>query len=64
MGNKILGKRSRNFYKGLNDRQLSYIKEKFSTISKNNALDRDMFMNEYKLSVTLVDKFFEFVDFD
>jgi hypothetical protein len=29
MGNKILGKRSRSFYKGFNAAQLDYIKEKF-----------------------------------
>lgn len=58
MGNKILGKRSRNYYKGLNQRQLTYAKEKFSTISKNDTLDRNLFMNEYKLSKTLVDRFF------
>lgn len=29
MGNKILGKRSRNFYKGFNERQLNYLRDKF-----------------------------------
>ena len=29
MGNQILGKRSRNFYRGFNKRQLSYLKQKF-----------------------------------
>ena len=29
MGNQILGRRSRNFYRGFNKRQLSYLKQKF-----------------------------------
>lgn len=64
MGNKILGKRSRNFYKGLNERQINYIKEKFLTISKKDILDKELFMNEYKLSDILFHKFLEFVDYD
>ncbi len=40
MGNKILGKRSRNYFRGLNERQLNYVKEKFSTISKSGLLDK------------------------
>jgi hypothetical protein len=33
MGNCILGKRSKNFYRGFNDRQIEYIREKFETLS-------------------------------
>lgn len=40
MGNKILGKRSRNFYKGFNERQLTYLKDKFESLSEKGALKR------------------------
>ncbi len=33
MGNQILGKRSRSFYMGFNQRQVDYIKEKFSVMA-------------------------------
>ena len=46
MGNIILGKRSRNFYKGFNDRQLNYIKEKFSIMSERNK--ENVFLNKKK----------------
>lgn len=49
MGNQILGKRSRNYYKGFNDKQINYIKEKFSVMSKGDYLDIDKFTEEYKL---------------
>jgi hypothetical protein len=45
MGNKILGKRSRNFYKGFNERQVNYIKDKFDVIATNKQLDKNKFMD-------------------
>lgn len=53
MGNQILGKRSRNYYKGFNDKQIDYIKEKFSVMSKGDYLDIDKFTEEYKLDSKL-----------
>jgi hypothetical protein len=40
MGNKILGKRSRNFYKGFNERQLTYLRDKFESLSEGGVLKR------------------------
>jgi hypothetical protein len=54
MGNKILGKRSRSFYQGFNDRQVTYIKEKFSVFSRKGTLDKSLFMDEYKLNDIIV----------
>ena len=72
MCNKILGKRSRNYYKGFNERQVDYIKEKFSVMSVKSPnksddffiLDKDKFTEEYKLSAKLAEKFFDAVNFD
>ena len=64
MGNQILGKRSRNFFKGFNERQVDYIKEKFSVMAKKDKegqlgeLDRNKFIEEYKLTDLLADRFF------
>ena len=50
MGNKILGKRSRSFYKGFNDRQMDYLRQKFEMISNKGILDPKKFMESYKLT--------------
>lgn len=44
MGNKILGKRSRSFYKGFNERQMDYLRQKFEMISANGILNSKKFM--------------------
>lgn len=44
MGNKILGKRSRSFYKGFNERQLAYLKEKFDSLSEKEVLKKEIFI--------------------
>lgn len=44
MGNKILGKRSRSFYKGFNERQLVYLKEKFESLSEKEVLKKEIFI--------------------
>lgn len=44
MGNKILGRRSRSFYKGFNERQVDYLKQKFETISTDGKVDKKKFM--------------------
>ena len=70
MGNQILGKRSRNFFKGFNERQVDYIKEKFSVMAKKGKegepleLDKSKFIEEYKLTELLTDRFFELMNFD
>ena len=64
MGNKILGKRSRSFYRGFNDRQVDYIKQKFETISTDGLINKEKFKKAYRLSDTACDKFFSEVDFD
>jgi len=63
MGNQILGKRSRSFYKGFNERQLNYIHEKFETLSVKGTLDRKLFMDSYRLDEHLCEKFFTEIDF-
>lgn len=47
MGNKILGKRSRNFYKGFNERQLTYLRDKFESLSEGGKLKKDLFIKAY-----------------
>ena len=64
MGNKILGKRSRSFYKGFNERQLDYIKEKFATMQKSGCLDKNLFKTAYQLNDSICKQFYNFVDFD
>ena len=64
MGNKILGKRSRSFYKGFNDRQMDYLRQKFEMISNKGILDPKKFMESYKLTKQCSDNFFMEVDFD
>jgi hypothetical protein len=44
MGNKILGRRSRSFYKGFNEKQVDYLKQKFETFSNEGKLDKNKFM--------------------
>lgn len=64
MGNKILGKRSRSFYKGFNEKQIDYIKQKFDTMSTNGILDEKKFADAYKLNEYITKQFYSFVDFD
>lgn len=67
MGNKILGKRSRNFYKGFNQRQLNYLKDKFESLSQEGKLKKDLFINAYQLDPTndsLFEVFCKEADFD
>jgi len=49
MGNKILGKRSRTFYRGFNPRQLEYLKDKFETFSVDKVIDKELFMKAYQI---------------
>lgn len=44
MGNKILGRRSRSFYKGFNDKQIDYLKQKFEIISIDGKVDKKKFV--------------------
>lgn len=44
MGNKILGKRSRSFYKGFNQRQLDYLHDKFESLSEKGVLSKPAFI--------------------
>jgi hypothetical protein len=64
MGNKILGKRSRSFYRGFNDRQVEYLKEKFEMISVNGKLDKAKFCQAYRLEPDISDLFLASTDFD
>ena len=64
MGNKILGKRSRSFYKGFNERQIDYIKQKYASICKNNKFDKQQFRKAYQLNDLIAGQFFTFVNFD
>ncbi len=40
MGNKVLGRRSRSFYKGFNERQVDYLKQKFETFSEKGMINK------------------------
>jgi hypothetical protein len=40
MGNKVLGRRSRSFYKGFNERQIDYLKQKFETFAEKGAINK------------------------
>ena len=64
MGNKVLGKRSRSFYRGFNERQIDYLQQKFESISTNGAIDKDKFKKSYRVSDALCELFFKEVDFD
>lgn len=64
MGNKILGKRSRNFYRGFNDRQINYLKEKFDSLSEKGELKKQLFIIAYQLDDELYDAFSATADFD
>lgn len=64
MGNKILGRRSRSFYRGFNERQVDYLKQKFETFSLNGKLDKKKFMEAYKINEAICAKFLGEVDFD
>ena len=64
MGNKILGRRSRSFYKGFNDRQMDYLRQKFEMISKDGVMDSKKLMQVYKLTQSCCDRFYQEVDFD
>lgn len=64
MGNKILGKRSRNFYKGFNERQLDYLKEKFESLSENGELIKNKFIEAYQLDDNLYSAFLTTANFD
>lgn len=64
MGNKILGKRSRSFYKGFNQRQLDYLHDKFESLSEKGVLSKPAFIQAYKIDGSLCDAFFADADFD
>lgn len=64
MGNKILGKRSRSFYKGFNERQLTYLKEKFESLSEKDVLKKDAFIDVYKINEQIFNAFMAEADFD
>ncbi len=64
MGNQILGRRGRNFYKGFNDNQLEYLKEKFEAISDKGNLNKAQFMKSYYVNENLTNSFFKEIDFD
>lgn len=64
MGNKVLGRRSRSFYRGFNERQVDYIKQKFETISADGKLDKNKFMSAYKINTIICDKFISEMDID
>lgn len=64
MGNKILGKRSRSFYRGFNERQLDYLQQKFETIATDGVLDKEKFKKSYRITETICSMFFREVDFD
>ena len=64
MGNKILGRRSKSFYRGFNEKQINYLKEKFETMSKKGTLDKKLFMEAYKLTDAICDRYFSEADFD
>ena len=57
MGNKILGKRSRSFYKGFNQRQMDYVHEKFETLSEKGFLSKQSFADAYKLNDFVAERF-------
>jgi Ca2+-binding EF-hand superfamily protein len=64
MGNKILGKRSRSFYKGFNEKQLNYLREKFESLAEKGSLKKEIFMDAYKMDERIFNAFLSEADFE
>lgn len=63
MGNEVLARRSSDFYKGFNEEQLTYLKEKFELLRDDKGyLDKSKIATEYKCSKEIASKVSRFFD--
>jgi Ca2+-binding EF-hand superfamily protein len=64
MGNEILGKRPSNFFKGFNEAQVQYVKDKFDILKDDKGMmSKTKFQEIYHCPEAIAAKAIKFIDF-